>query len=131
MLDSFAWLAAYHQAWISRDAEQVVRLFTMDALYQSHPFRSPYRGHAEIQAYWQHATRSQVDLEVRWGTPVVSGKRIVVEWWATMRDTGEGDLTLPGCLLLRFSDEGLCEELREYWHIEVGSHILPPANWGT
>lgn len=130
MLDLSTWLATYHHAWITRNAEQVAQLFTEDGVYHSHPFRSPFRGRSEIQAYWQRATASQEELEVRWGTPIVSDQRAAVEWWATMRDADEGELTLPGCLLLRFSDTGLCEELREYWHLEMGSRVLPSATWG-
>lgn len=130
MLDISAWLAAYHQAWITHNAEQLAQLFTEDAVYHSHPFRPPYRGRAEIRAYWQRSTPSQEELEIRWGTPVISGNRGVIEWWAIMRDTEEGELTLPGCLLLRFAESGLCEELREYWHVQMGSRILPPTEWG-
>ncbi len=131
MLDLSTWLAAYHHAWMTRSAEQVAALFTEDGLYYSHPFRPPYRGRAEIKAYWQRATSSQEQLEVRWGTPLLSGNHVAIEWWATTREAEEGELTLPGCLILRFSENGLCELLREYWHIEVGSRILPPAEWGT
>jgi hypothetical protein len=130
MRDTPAWLAAYHHAWVTHNAEQVAQLFTEHAVYHSHPFRPPYRGRAEISAYWQRATPSQADLEVQWGTPIVSGNRVAIEWWAMMRETEAGELTLPGCLLLRFAENGLCEELREYWHVEVGSRILPPAAWG-
>lgn len=50
--DTSAWLAAYHQAWITRDAERVARLFTEDAGYYSHPFRPAHRGRAAIREYW-------------------------------------------------------------------------------
>ncbi len=131
MFDSTAWLAAYRQAWITRNAEQVAQLFTEDATYQSHPLRPPYRGRAEIRAYWQRVTSTQDNIEVRWGTPIVAGNRMAVEWWTTMHDSEEGDVTLPGCLLLRFSEDGLCEELREYWNLETGDRILPQTGWGT
>lgn len=130
MLDTSAWLAAYHQAWITRDAGRLAHLFTEDAAYYSHPFRPPYQGRAAIQDYWQRATASQEDLELRWGTPIVAGNRLAVEWWATMRDAEDGDLTLPGCLIVRFAADGLCEELREYWHLEMGRRIPAPAGWG-
>jgi deazaflavin-dependent oxidoreductase (nitroreductase family) len=48
-----------------------------------------------------------------------------------MRDTEAEELAMPGCLLLRFSESGLCEELREYWHIEMGSRIFPSEEWGN
>ena len=46
-----------------------------------------------------------------------------------MRDEGS-EITLPGCLLLRFAPGGRCEELREYWHVEEGRRD-PPAGWGS
>lgn len=59
------------------------------------------------------------DLDLRFGKLAVSEdkRRAAVEWWATMRDGGwaarqgaEYDrLTLPGCLVLRFSTGGSCE----------------------
>jgi uncharacterized protein (TIGR02246 family) len=130
MPDVATWLSAYHQAWLDHNAEQVAQLFTEDALYQSHPFRPPYRGRDEIAAYWLRSTPSQEQLEIRWGTLIVSGNHAAVEWWATMIDPEDGPLTLPGCLILRFTANGLCDELREYWHVDVGNRILPPPGWG-
>ncbi len=46
-----------------------------------------------------------------------------------MTEVDDGELTLPGCLVLRFADDGRCEELREYWHVESGRRH-PPAGWG-
>jgi hypothetical protein len=39
------------------------------------------------------------------------------------------EITIPGCLLLRFAPDGRCEELREYWHVEPGRYE-PPDGWG-
>jgi len=55
---------------------------------------------------------------------------VAVEWWTTMmEDADGGPITLPGCLLLRFAPDGRCEELREYWHLEHGTHEAHPG-WG-
>jgi hypothetical protein len=70
-------------------------------------------------------------VTVRFGEPIVEGTRAAVEWWATMRDRdGETQITLPGCLLLRFGPDGRCEELREYWHSTEGS-LEPSPSWGS
>jgi hypothetical protein len=122
------WIAAYGQAWVGRDPEAVVRLFTEDATYRSSPFRSPHVGADGIRDYWTRATSTQEELDLRFGNPVVDGRRAVVEWWAVMRDDGAW-ITLPGSLLLRFAPDGRCEELREYWHVEDGRHE-PPPGWG-
>jgi ketosteroid isomerase-like protein len=122
------WIEDYADAWRRGDDEVVAELFTEDAIYRSSPFRSPTVGRDAIREYWRTATATQEDLELEFGQPVVHGNRVVVEWWARMRDQGQ-DITLPGCLLLRFASGGRCEELREYWHLEQGRHA-PPEGWG-
>ena len=123
------WITAYGRAWVGRDPEAAAALFTEDAVYRSSPFREPHLGSQGIRDYWTRATSTQEGLDLRFGEPVVEGRKAVVEWWAIMRDQGAW-ITLPGCLLLRFAEDGRCEELREYWHVEDGRHE-PPPGWGA
>ena len=66
--------------------------------------------------------------EVRFGKPIVEGSRAAVEYWATMKEKVE-DVTLAGCVLLRFSKSGLCKELHDYWVLQTG-RLMPPQGWG-
>jgi hypothetical protein len=127
-VDVADWIAAYARAWVGRDPDAAAALFTEDAVYRSSPFRQPHTGSEAIRDYWARATSTQEDLDLRFGEPVVEGRKAVVEWWAIMRDEGAW-ITLPGSLLLRFAADGRCEELREYWHVEDGRHE-PPPGWG-
>jgi hypothetical protein len=127
-VDVARWLEAYVRAWREADADAAAALFTEDAVYRSHPFREPHVGHGGIRDYWRSATRTQEEVEIRVGRPIVERGRVGVEWWTTMRDGGE-EITLPGCLVLRFTNDGRCEELREYWHLEPG-RLQPPEGWG-
>ena len=122
------WVEEYGRAWREKDGDAVVALFTEDAEYRSSPFREPDVGSEGIYAYWRRATSTQEDVDVRMGTPIVAGNKVAVEWWTTMRQDGE-EITLPGCLVLRFAADGRCEELREYWHVQPGRHD-PPPGWG-
>jgi ketosteroid isomerase-like protein len=123
------WLEAYRRAWEEADVEGAVALFTEAAVYRSSPFREPSVGHEGIRAYWAGATGTQEGTRVLVGEPVVEGNRVAAEWWTTMRSEGE-EVTLPGCLVLRFAADGRCEELREYWHVEPGT-VKPPPGWGV
>ena len=125
-----AWIERYRRAWEEADVDGFVRLFTEDAIYHSHPFREPHVGHDGIRAYLGNATGTQEQVEVRFGEPIVEGNRAAAEWWATMDDSDDGgEVTLPGCLVLRFAADGRCEELREYWHLEQGRRE-PRSGWG-
>jgi ketosteroid isomerase-like protein len=122
------WIEAYAEAWHGGDDAALADLFTEDAVYRSDPFRPPRLGVDAIREYWRDATSTQQELELRFGEPIVVGNRVVVEWWAAMRDDGR-EVTLPGCLLMRFRPGGRCQELREYWHLADGRRE-PPEGWG-
>ena len=127
-MDVHEWVERYGRAWVEADRDGVLALFTPDAVYRSSPFREPHVGHDGIAAYWESATSTQREVDVRIGRPFVDGDRVAVEWWATMLDDGE-EITLPGCLLLRFAEDGRCADLREYWNLERGRHE-PHDGWG-
>lgn len=129
-MDLDGWLVAYADAWETADEDLIVSLFTEQATYRSSPFREPYRGHAEIRGYWQRGAGSQSETRVRMGRPYAAdGARVAVEWWATMVEAGE-QVTLPGCLLLRFAADGRCMDLYEYWNMAKGHHE-PFSGWGA
>jgi uncharacterized protein (TIGR02246 family) len=130
------WIERYGKAWRDKDVDGVAELFTEDATYAAHPTEEPNRGRAGIRDYWRQVTSTQSDVDLRFGRPVVDGDHATVEWWATMNDAEWGPprsdpaVTLPGCLILRFTDDGLCAELREYWNVEFGRHVPAPPGWG-
>ena len=127
-MDPTNWLETFAKAWREGDYDLVADLFAEDAVYRSAPLREPYRGRTAIREYWRGATDAQQDLELQFGAPVVDGDRVAVEWWASLEDD-EDEVTLPGCLILRFDDAGLCADLREYWHVGSG-RFPPPEGWG-
>ena len=127
-MDVEAWLEGYRVAWERKDADAAAALFTDDATYRANIFEEPYEGRDGVRRYWQQVTSTQEDVRVRIGRPFTDGDRVAAEFWTTMRNGGD-EITLPGCLLLRFDDGGLCRALREYWHIQPG-RLDPPPVWG-
>jgi SnoaL-like domain len=124
------WIERYGRAWETADADEIVELFTPDASYRSNVFREPYLGRDAIRRYWQRGAGNQREVVVTMGRPVMTADRVAVEWWTTMVDPDEGELTLPGCLLLRFAPDGRCHDLWEYWQTRPGRQD-PPPGWGN
>lgn len=122
------WIARYQRAWLEADAELVASLFTPDGVYCWRLTEPPAVGRAAIRDYWRETCSTQADVELSLRAPIAVDGRLVLEFWATLRDGGD-QVTLPGCMLLRFDRDGLCEELREYWYSEPGRHA-PPRLWG-
>ena len=104
-------------------------LYTDDAVYRSHPFRDPHCGTPGVREYALAAFAEEEAVEFWFGEPVAAGNRAAVEYWAILLSGGK-EHTLAGTTVLRFADDGRCEEHRDYWSLEEGRRE-PPAGWGT
>jgi uncharacterized protein (TIGR02246 family) len=122
------WIQAYRRAWEERDADAAAALFTEDGEYRTHPFLDVNKGRDGVRSYWSEVTSTQANVGVRVGRPFRDGDRVAVEFWTTMENAG-AEVTLAGCLLLRFDANGLCSALREYWFFEEGTRP-PHRGWG-
>ena len=122
------WVEAYGRAWRDKDCERRRRSLHGGRRVPFEPVPRAGVGSDAIRGYWERATSTQEWAEVRMGAPFVEGDLVAVEWWTTMVDDGV-QITLPGCLLLRFAPDGRCQTLREYWHLEPGLHD-PHPGWG-
>jgi hypothetical protein len=128
-IDVGTWVESYARAWEEVDAEAAAMLFAEHATYRSFIFDEPHVGRDGVRAYWSDVTSTQSDVQVRMGRPIVEGHRAAVEFWTNMQNEG-ADITLVGCLLLIFDDEGRCQSLDEYYELAQG-RIEPPETWGA
>ena len=120
------WAERYKVAWEAGDAAAAAALYRDDCVFRSAPFRVP-------EAPLAYTTREFPEAraeDVRFGVAVEEGDRGAVEWWATLvTPDGEAE-TLAGCSVLRFDDEGLVVETRDYWNMEPGRRD-PQPGWGV
>jgi len=123
------WLAAYRQAWMTRDADAAAVLFTPDATYAEQPYQDAFVGSKGVREYWARVTATQANVELAYGTPITVGSRTAVEWWATLTNGGV-PVTLAGSFMLTFDASGRCKALREYWHFVEGTKG-PKTGWGS
>jgi SnoaL-like domain len=131
------WMAGYLQAWETRDADAVVKLFTPRGVYQSIPGVSnqTFVGRRAIHKYWFNVTRPQSLIHGVQGEPIVTGNRAAIEIWVTFRDPvynpkGKHMITLLETNVVTFVKGGLASKNVEYWNIIPGVHS-PPPGWGA
>jgi SnoaL-like domain len=131
------WMEGYLHAWETRDADAVVKLFTVNGVYQSIPGvpNQTFVGRKAIHKYWVGVTRPQSMIHGIQGQPIVSGDRAAIEIWVTFRDPvynpkGKHMITLLETNVVTFVKSGLASKNVEYWNIIPGVHS-PPPGWGT
>jgi ketosteroid isomerase-like protein len=119
------WAERYQVAWENGDPDAAAALYRPDCVFRSAPFREP----EPPLSYTQREFPDEKAEDVHFGEPVEEGDRAAVEWWATLVSPDGEAQTISGCSMLRFDDEGLVAEARDYWHVEPGRRG-PFPGWG-
>lgn len=79
--DAIAWMEAYKSAWIDRDPDKIVRLFTPEAHYRERRFRPRLEGIEAIHKYWDLNVRAlQRDIAFEFDLLAVRGQKAFVHW---------------------------------------------------
>lgn len=122
------WLESFGAVWRESDARAAAELHTEGASYRNSPFLdTPYVGKEAIEGFWAAALVGVSDVDFRYGTPVIEGNRVGVEWWTILKSNGEA-FTLAGNFLLTFDGDKV-SDLRESFVKEAGARE-PHPGWG-
>jgi nuclear transport factor 2 (NTF2) superfamily protein len=121
------WRDTWERAWQAKDSERIVELYSDEVEYRALVHREPELGLAGVRAYLEREFGVEDEIECRFGEPVAAGDRAAVEWWASWVEAGRA-LTMAGTTLLRFNEEGLVVDHRDYWN-EVPRRELPFSGW--
>ena len=117
------WAEVWERAWPAADVDAIDALYAEGAVFYSHPFRD----RQAPRDYVTWAFSDEAGAECRFGTPIVSGDRAAVDWWAIMTGNDGSVESIAGTSLLRVDADGLVIEQRDVWAIEPGRRDL--ADW--
>jgi nuclear transport factor 2 (NTF2) superfamily protein len=121
-----AWIEAWEKGWPATDVDRIASRYQASAPYRSHPFRDV----STVREYVTQAFTEEELVRCWFGQPIVDGDRAAVEYWAILRSPDGTHVTIAGHSHLRFDEDGLVEEHRDYWAQQDGT-IDPPAGWGS
>jgi ketosteroid isomerase-like protein len=111
------WLEDYGSSWGARDAEAFTQLFTPECCYYWTPFGEPKRGREEIAQAFKTATNTQIGIRFEYDILSVDECRGLAHWRCSFtRETTGRVVNLDGIIMIRSSQNGLCEDFREWWH---------------
>lgn len=121
------WADTWTRAWPACDVEAIASLYSEDAAYRALVFLEPDTGRPGVRRYLNENFAVEEGVECWFGEPVVSDDRAAVEWWGTWVENGER-LTLAGATMLRFREDGLIVDHRDYWN-HVERRLTPYPGW--
>jgi len=112
----------YKEAWETLDADKVTLLFTEDASYREDPYKDPFQGRESIHDYWTTVTADQKDVDFTFEVLSAVGSMGIAHWHSEFIQPSSGStIILDGIFILEFSEEGLCRNLREWWHFKCNT----------
>jgi uncharacterized protein (TIGR02246 family) len=110
------WVEAWSRGWAGHDADLIAVRYAEDCLFLSHPFRTPLEGREGARRYAEQAFAEERSAVSTFAEPIVSlDGRAAVEYRATITTTDGKTVSLSGVTILRFDQDGLVREHRDYW----------------
>lgn len=113
-------IATYIEAWVEKDPELILTIFTEQATYHERVFDEPIRTHAGIRSYWQQkVVESQDHISCQLLALFIDGTTAVAEWEAEFDDLAQGvRKRMREVAILSFEGPRIAA-LREYWSSAV------------
>lgn len=109
-------IGIYGEAWMARDANMILEVFTPDATYFD-PREGEQVGHAGIKRYWEtKVLNSQKDIKFTLLNVWPCGDTVIAEWNAKFTDIPRNlhiDMTEVAIFGVR---DGKFSSLREYYY---------------
>jgi nuclear transport factor 2 (NTF2) superfamily protein len=97
---------------VAQDADAILALYAEDAFWSQSPFREPERP----RDYLERVFSEEASATCLFGEPIVDGDRAAVPWTGETKLVDGGAERLAGVSLLRFDDDGLVVEQRDFWN---------------
>ena len=122
-----AFVESCGQTWQSWDYEGFVELFSDHVVYLEHPVGETVVGRDAMAFYIRRENNEAGTVDVRMGSPIVEGNRVVAEFWTTMSNReGEPEGTLMAQRPLPTT--GRCTRFRQCC-FETDGHSNPSSGW--
>lgn len=116
--DVAAWLDRYVEAWKGYEREQIVGLFTDDAVQRYRPHEEPVVGAEAIADSWLGDRDEPGSYDAVYEPVAVDGDTAVATGTSTYtHPDGSVRAIYDNCFVLRFDADGRCREFTE-WFIE-------------
>lgn len=111
------WIHRYGEAWVARDPEAFVALFSTAANYYWTPFENPLIGPAQIAAAFTDAVSTQRNIDFGFRLLSQDDEGGIAHWRCSFsRVATDMTVTIDGIMTVALNPEGMCDEFREWWH---------------
>jgi ketosteroid isomerase-like protein len=107
---------AFGAGWARANVDQVLSVFTPQAVFVETPFSEPLRGTEAIRRWWQDVPYSQSEITFTSGEIYAAGPWFSTEFKCVFRRKRTGEWVDARGAMFCETDGGRIAEMRLYWH---------------
>jgi hypothetical protein len=116
----------YIRAWVEKDPDLIVTIFTDGATYHERVLKAPIEKREGIRQYWQtKVVESQDRIACRLLSLFLDGNTAIVEWEAEFDDLPQSVRKRMREVAILVFEGRLIASLREYWSSEKIADLSP------
>ena len=113
------WMETYGKSSADNDPHASADLFAENAAYYETPFAEPMIGRKAIYEYWNNGAHTLKDKESNFEILSVKDNLGIARWQSKFTVIESGKRLALDCLfVVEFSNDGLCQTFREWWHLK-------------
>lgn len=110
----------FGRGWSRARIDDLMSVFTEDAVFLETPFASPLRGRDAVRSYWKDVPYHQTEIAFTSGEIYAAGPWFSTEFRLVFRRRRTGQwIDARGALFCETAGE-LISEMRMYWHRSAG-----------
>jgi nuclear transport factor 2 (NTF2) superfamily protein len=122
----------YIRAWVEKDPDLIVTIFTDTATYHERVLEEPIRNREGIRHYWQtKVVESQDRITCKLLNLYLAGNTAIVEWQAEFDDLPQRVRKRMREVAILFFEDHLIASLREYWSSQPIADLCSGAQQTT
>ena len=107
---------AFGQGWSRGDIDQLMSVFSPDAVYLETPFSGPQRGAGAVRRFWLEVPRHQSEITFTSGEIFAAGPWFSTEFKCLYRRKRTGEWVDARGAIFCETVDGKITEMRMYWH---------------
>jgi hypothetical protein len=113
-------ISIYKECWENQNSERIIDIFSENAIYHEKVLGSPYQGHEEIRAYWEHkVVKNQANIEFKLLSLFIDGNSAVAEWDVKFDDLEKkARKHMREVAIIEFNGAKI-QHFREYWTSKI------------
>ncbi|HET7599384.1 MAG TPA: nuclear transport factor 2 family protein [Gemmatimonadales bacterium] len=113
----------FGRGWARADVEELMSVFSDQAVFIETPFTEPLNGVAAIRSYWQDVPYHQSEITFSAGEIFAAGPWFAAEFKCVFRRRRTGEWVDARGAIFCETEGDKISEMRMYWHRSVGGQV--------